>query len=279
MPTLPPPDPRSGIATSHELRTIAEGFGAEAERYDRARPRYPAALAAAVLAELPGTRLLDVGIGTGISALPFREAGAEVLGVDPDERMAELARARGFDVEISTIEDWDPRGRRFDGVVAGQAWHWVDPVAGAVRAREALAPDGRLAVFWNAADPPPELAAAFAEVFRGVDTGLPFTPWQGSQRDGAAAFLDKAAAGVREAGGFGEPHRLRFDREETTDRDAFLDVLPTAGGHDRIAPEKLARLLDGLGAAIDAVGGSFTMRCATVALVCPVSRRPSSARR
>jgi SAM-dependent methyltransferase len=269
MPTLPADD-------SSRLRAIAEGFGADAARYDRTRPHYPAALAEAVLDGLPGRRLLDVGIGTGISALPFREAGAEVLGLDPDARMAEVARARGFDVEIGTLEEWDARGRRFDGVIAGQTWHWVDPVAGAAKAAAILEPGGRLAVFWNAGDPPPELAAAFGEVFRRVDTGLPFTPWAASQRDGYAAMLDRAEAGIREAGGFAVPQRFRFDRAETLTRDAYLDQVPTSGGLNRIAPEKLAALLDGLGTAIDRAGGSFEMRYATVALV---ARRATSARR
>src|SRR3954451_11723811 len=116
MPTLPPPAARPARTTdSHRMRKLAEGFGADADRYDRARPRYPAALAEAVLSELPGNLILDVGIGTGISSLPFRDAGATMLGLDPDARMAEVARTRGFDVEVATFEDWNPQGRRFDG--------------------------------------------------------------------------------------------------------------------------------------------------------------------
>lgn len=272
MPTLPPPEPEHAHAlASHRMRNLAQGFGADADRYDRARPRYPAALAEAVLAELPGKLILDVGIGTGISSQPFRDAGAITLGLDPDARMAEVARARGFDVEISTFEDWEPQGRRFDGVIAGQTWHWVDPIAGAAKAAAVLNPGGRLAVFWNAGDPPADLAAAFAEVYRGVETGLPFTPWTAPQRDGYAAFLDRAEAGLREAGGFEEPRRLRFDWDTTVSREAFLEQVPTSGGHDRIAPERLAELLAGLGDAIDAAGGTFTMRYATVVLVSPLA--------
>ena len=273
MPTIPFGSSEE-VGDTHRLRATAEGFGADAERYDRARPRYPAALVGHVLTEPRGSRVLDVGIGTGLSALPFRDAGAVVLGVDPDERMAQVARARGFDVEVATFEGWDPAGRRFDAVVAGQTWHWVDPVAGARTAASALAPGGRLTVFWNAGDPPDELAAAFAEVYRRVETGLPFTPWSAPQREGYAAFLDRAEAGVRQAGGFGKPERVRLDWESTVSRDDFLDQVPTAGGHARIPPERLAELLAGLGAAIDAAGGGFTMRYATLALVAPVTGHP-----
>ena len=134
---------------SEQSRQVAEGFGANAGRYDRARPSYPGAMVDRILATSPGRRVLDVGCGTGIVARLFQGAGAEVLGVDPDERMAAQARARGLEVEVARIEDWDPAGRHFDAVVAGQAWHWVDPAAGARRAAQALRPGGRLAVFWN----------------------------------------------------------------------------------------------------------------------------------
>ncbi|MCF7550473.1 class I SAM-dependent methyltransferase [Pseudonocardia sp. WMMC193] len=270
MPTVPSRGD-DHASDSHRFRKIAEGFGADAERYDRARPRYPAALAKAVLADLPGTAVLDVGVGTGISSLHFVDAGAVVLGVDPDERMAAVARARGLNVEIASFEQWEPRERRFDGVISGQTWHWVDPVAGARKAAAVLNPGGSITVFWNAGDPPESLAARFAEVYRTVDTGLPFTPSKGSQRDGYAAMLDRAAEGLAEAGGFAKPRRLRFDWETVVSRDVFLDQVQTSGGHNRIAPEKLAELLAGLGAAIDAVGGEFTMRYATVGLVCALA--------
>lgn len=262
----PPPEP---VGPPHRHRGIAESFGTDAERYDRARPAYPQALTAAVLADSPGSDVLDVGIGTGIAARPFREAGCRVLGVEPDPRMADVARARGFEVEVARFEEWDPAGRTFDAVIAGQSWHWVDPVAGAARAALALRPGGLLALFWNAADPDPDVAAAFAEVYRQADTGLPFTPYSSpaGTAAGYASFLEPAESGIRESGAFGETRRWRFDWEATLTRDAWLDTVPTAGGHSRIAPEKLERLLAGLGAAVDAAGGSFTMHYATVAVV------------
>src|ERR1019366_3608845 len=51
----------------HMDRKRANSFGAEAERYDRARPTYPQALVDELVARHP-TRVLDVGCGTGIAA-------------------------------------------------------------------------------------------------------------------------------------------------------------------------------------------------------------------
>src|ERR1700678_4236538 len=132
-------------AGSHRARAIAESFGADAERYDRTRPHYPGELVARIAAASPGRSVLDVGTGTGIAARQFQAAGCTVLGVDPDARMAAFARRTGVEVEVATFEAWDRGGRVFDAVVAGQAWHWVDPVAGAAQAARVLRPGGRLA--------------------------------------------------------------------------------------------------------------------------------------
>ena len=89
----------------------------------------------------------SMSAGTGIAARQFSVAGCRVLGVEPDERMADLARQSGLEVEVTTFENWDPAGHAFDMVIAAQAWHWVDPVAGAAKAAQALERGGRFAAF------------------------------------------------------------------------------------------------------------------------------------
>src|ERR1017187_8836313 len=138
----------------HQHRQVAESFGSDAERYDRARPSYPAALVERIVAASPGPDVVDVGCGTGIAARQFQAAGCQVLGVDPDARMADLTRQSGIEVEVAKFEAWNPAGRGFDAVIAGQAWHWVDPVAGAAKAAQVLRPGGRLAAVWNVFQPP-----------------------------------------------------------------------------------------------------------------------------
>jgi SAM-dependent methyltransferase len=180
--------------------------------------------------------------------------------------MADLARQSGLEVEVATFEAWDPAGRAFDAIIAAQAWHWIDPVAGAARAAQALRPGGLLAVFWNAAQLPPDLGEALAAVYRRVDTGLPFIPSGRPLLDAYLTMCGKAADGIRQAGTFGEPEQWRFDWDRRYTRDEWLELVPTFGGHSQIAPAKLAELLAGIGAAIDAAGGSFTTHYATVAV-------------
>ena len=244
---------------------MAESFGSDAERYDRARPGYPGALVERVAAS-SGPDVLDVGCGTGIAARQFRAAGCRVLGVDPDARMAGLARQSGIEVEVATFEAWASAGREFDAVIAAQAWHWVDPVAGAARAARVLRPGGRLAVFWNALQLPPGLGEAFAGVYRRVPTGLPFDPWARPALDAYQTMCSQAADGIRRSAAFGEPEQWRYDWDHPYTRDEWLDQVPTAGGHSHIPPARLQELLAGIGAAIDTAGGGFTAHYTTLAV-------------
>ncbi|MFF4506181.1 class I SAM-dependent DNA methyltransferase [Streptomyces sp. NPDC001401] len=269
MPTLSSAENRP-----HQRRDIAESFGVDAERYDRARPRYPDALVERIVAASPGPDLphvLDVGCGTGIAARQFRAAGCRVLGVEPDARMAELARRleTGVAVDVAKFEEWEPGKRRFDAVVSGTAWHWIDPVAGAAKAARVLGPGGLLSVFWNVARIPADLAEAVADVCERVVPDAPFDFRAAITRppvDTYRIILDKVCDGIRTAGGFAEPEHWRYDWEFTYTRDAWLDVMPTHGAFTRLPADSLAEVLEAAGNAIDARGGSITMPYATMAV-------------
>jgi SAM-dependent methyltransferase len=267
MPTIPPEPRQQPRLESHQHRQVAESFGGDAERYDRARPGYPQALIDRAVAASPGRDVLAVGCGTGIDARQFQAAGCTVLGIDPDERMAAFARQTGVEVEVGTFENWDAAGRTFDAVVAGQSWHWVDPVAGAVKAAQVLRPAGLIAAFWHAYRLPPDIAAAYGEAFHQVAPDSPFDLRQ--QRPATEvyqAMCAKAADAIRAARGFGEPEQWQFDWEQTYTRDALLDLLPTQGTLTRLPADKVAVVLDATGAAVDAAGGNVTMTYATVAV-------------
>ncbi|WP_427893061.1 class I SAM-dependent methyltransferase [Kribbella sp. GL6] len=259
MPTLPP--------QPHQRRDMAESFGTDPGLYDRARPTYPDALIDAIVAKSPGPEVLDVGCGTGIAARQLQAAGCRVLGVEVDERMAAYARTTGVEVEVSSFESWDPKGRTYDALVAGMTWHWIDPVAGAAKAAEALRPGGTFAVFWYVLQPPPELGAAFAAVHRDVLPGNPAASRAAAAPLGAYEhFLDRTAEGLGAA--FTDVERPVFPWSRAYTRDEWLDQLRTSGMAKPLADAgKLGTVLDRTGAAIDAYGGSFTLDSTAVALI------------
>lgn len=310
--TQQPADATSAAPEPHRARDMAESFGTDPARYDRTRPRYPDELIARIAggggrargtggagpaggggaaaggmavegagagaragaAGGAGAAVLDVGTGTGIVARQLRAAGCRVLGLDVDARMAAYARRDGHDVEVAAFEDWDPAGRRFDAVVAGQTWHWIDPVAGAAKAAEVLRPGGRLAAFWNVSQPAPDVAEALGAAFRDALPGAPLNPWSRTALDGYSAITEKTADGIRRTGAFGEPEEWRYGWEHTYTRDEWLDQLPTGGGMARIPPAQQTALLDATAAAVDALGGTFTMSYTALAVTAAV---PASA--
>ncbi|HEY3506018.1 MAG TPA: methyltransferase domain-containing protein [Actinocatenispora sp.] len=245
---------------------MAESFGVDAERYDRARPPYPDDLIAGIVTGSPGADVLDVGCGTGIASRQLRAAGCTVLGVEPDARMAEFARRDGLDVEVGTFEEWEPAGRDFDALVAATAWHWVDPAAGPAKAARVLRPGGRFAAFWHAFQLPDAVTDAFATAYQRAVPDSPIA-FRSAGRQGLDLYqpmLDKTAGELRATGAFDDAEQWRFEWTRTYGRDEWLEQLSTQGGLTPLRPEQARDILAAVGAAIDGLGGTFTMPYATV---------------
>jgi SAM-dependent methyltransferase len=243
-----------------EDRSRAQSFGAAAERYDRARPSYPPALLDALLAG-GAHSVLDVGCGTGIAAALLADRGCAVLGVEVDARMAELARAKGLEVEVARFEDWQTRGRRFDLLTSAQAWHWIDPVAGAARAAQALRPGGWIAVFWNLGDPPQQLRELLSPIYARLAPGLEEYSVLFGNRDARA---QSAMAGIVNCGAFADPQGAVFAWSKRYDTAAWLEHITTHSDHQALAQPQRERLLAAVGEAIGSIGGSFRMPYHTV---------------
>ena len=85
----------------------------------------------ALLPDLPGKSLLDLGCGFGWHCRYAREQGARsVVGVDLSEKMLARARAETKDSAVeyrrSAIEDADFHAGRFDVVISSLALHYVE---------------------------------------------------------------------------------------------------------------------------------------------------------
>ncbi|MBV0894455.1 class I SAM-dependent methyltransferase [Microbacterium sp. NC79] len=138
------------------LEEMSTSFGVASAAYDAGRPEYPAASVEFLLAPLDGVpTVADVGAGTGKllrSILRVREA--EAVAVDPDAAMLLKLdeRTPGVDTRVGTAEHLPLDDASVDAVVLGQAWHWVDPVAGSREIGRVLRPGGVLGLIWNVRD-------------------------------------------------------------------------------------------------------------------------------
>ncbi len=236
---------------SHTNRTRAESFGVGAVAYDRIRPSYPRQLIDDLLADNPETAL-DVGCGTGKAARLLAERGVAVLGVEIDERMADVARLHGITVDIGSFEQWDAAGRRFDLIVSAQAWHWVDPVAGTAKAQALLRRGGLLAPFWN-------FSALDRDLQRRIDAAYSRVAPQVTDRSvvrrGGPATIPPQIAALQAAGAFTSVEHRRYPWEKRYSRDEWLDLIQTHSDHSTLPAAQLAALVEAVGDAIDAAGG------------------------
>jgi SAM-dependent methyltransferase len=242
-----------------EDRARALSFGGVAALYDSARPSYPPALIDGLM-ELSPRRVLDVGCGTGKAARLLVERGCDVIGVEPDPSMAAVARSHGITVEEATFENWEAAGRVFDLIVSGQAWHWVDPERGVAKAGSLLRPGGHLGVFWNRGRLNEDAAKVFDDVYTRLAPGLaktnivlnpPVEP-----RDRMAEFEN--------GGGFTEVAARSFPWDAVYDREGWLGFVATHSDHLRLPDLQRRALLDALGDAVDALGGTITYHYSTV---------------
>ncbi len=125
-----------------------------AEAYDRERPGYPVELidAACSIAGLePGSRVLEVGCGTGKLTESLVERGLVVDAVDPGSSMIAFARKRvrdsaAVDFHLGRFEEVAVPEEVFEAVFSAAAFHWIVPDVGWAKAARCLRPGGAMAL-------------------------------------------------------------------------------------------------------------------------------------
>ena len=250
---VPPFEPRV-----HGERDRAESFGRLAHLYDRYRPSYPGELVDDLMS-LGASDVLDVGCGTGKAGRLLVDRGLPVLGVEIDAQMAALAMASGLEVEVASFEAWEPAGRRFDLLICGQAWHWVDPGAGVPKAATVLRPGGTIALFWNTHKLVGEVREEIEGVYRyrapdllrptvSADDELPY-----------AGDLDRSRL-------FEKPFTRTYTWEQAYSTEEWVQLAQTQSAHLQLADRTRAALIADLTDVIDAHGGGLVARYTTYAV-------------
>jgi len=177
-------------------------WGADAEGWagqeDRQRPVYEEVLARAGLAA--GTRLLDVGCGSGGALAVAAALGARVAGLDASASLVELARRRvpEADVRVGDIHALPFGDASFDVVTGFNSFQFADEVGVAMgEAARVVKPGGRVAVQVWGRPQRCELLAAIGALAPFLPGPPPAPPGGGNWSDPGVLESVVAAAGLR----------------------------------------------------------------------------------
>ncbi len=140
----------------HEV--AEQGFGREAEEYERVRPSYPADAVAWLVDNLglgPGRTVLDLAAGTGKLTRLLVPFGASVLAAEPVDGMRRgfVAAVPGVPIVAAVAETLPMAGESLDAVTVAQAFHWFDADRAFGEFARVLRSRGRVGLIWNARDP------------------------------------------------------------------------------------------------------------------------------
>ena len=232
-------------------------FGGVAAAYAEHRPDYAVDAVRWALEPAPGSRVLDLGAGTGKLTATLVALGADVTAVEPDPAMrAELqrllpeVRAMAGSAEAIPLPD-----ASVDAVLAGQALHWFDmAVAGPEMAR-VLVPGGILAGLWNVNDDRVDWVAEVERISEG-SASLTFSGWNAHSADIRLAAMDLP-------GLFSPPERAEFPHELRRTAESLLATIATHSKllvmDDEARTALLGRIAGYLARAPETAAGEFTL--------------------
>jgi SAM-dependent methyltransferase len=237
-------------------RDLGRVFNEVPELYDRVRPGYPDELFADLITitQMDGrSSVLEVGCGTGQATRSLAAFGCSVTAIEPGADMAALARQHlatygNVNIETSTFEDWDDRGRRFDVLVAASAWHWVDPSIGWQKAHHLLSSGGWMALLGHVVvrrRAEPEVYAETADLHERFSPGN--RDWGHPPLEDDVRSTDEGWGLVDGPGGLFGPTIVRwYPTVQWFNGEGFADLLRTQSPYRRLDQDVRERLLNAI---------------------------------
>jgi SAM-dependent methyltransferase len=248
------------------LTTLRETFDEAPGLYDRVRPGYPEELFDDLerLAGLrPGSRVLELGCGTGQATVSLARRGYEVVAVELGGGLADIARRKlapfpAVSVVHCGFEAWPLPAQPFDAVFAATSFHWIDPAVRVAKSADALRPGGALAVVSTH-----HVAGGDEQFF--VDVQRCYERWDPDTSPGsrllAAADIRSDREELEASGRFGRTTFRRYERELTYSSQQYRDLLLTYSGHRAMEPNAQQELLSCIVRVIDErYGGKVAKR-------------------
>ena len=258
------------------MKADGSEFDAVAADYNRHRGTYPDALVDAACGRgglTAGSRVLEIGCGTGQLTEALARRGLVVEAVETGAQLVEHARRRlGGDTvrfHLARFEDVALPEGAYDAVFSATAFHWIDPSVGWAKAARLLKPAGMLALLQTGVGSPltplfHDMVAAWREV-RGAESHWtqlePFELWDGVRRaqgnvSEAWSLISRhslARAGAADL--FDAVQILGVPTPSEYTADAYVARTRTTSTYQRLDAKRRSRLEDRIRQAIERAGG------------------------
>ncbi|MBT9332626.1 class I SAM-dependent methyltransferase [Paracidobacterium acidisoli] len=232
-------------------------FDEIAELYDEGRREPPGWLYDTLFSssglDPAGTRILEIGCGTGKSTLPLARRGCDVVALEMGGNLAGLARKHlaafpKVRIAHARFEDW-AAAEAFDLVLAITAWHWIDPAVRYQRAAAALKADAVLAFSMSEHVFPPGYDPFFEQIQDGYEAiGAGRLPWPPTPPES----IPDARAEIEQTGLFHDVRVIRRLWTEEFTADEHVALMRTASDHRLMEPAKREWLFDEMRRLIEA---------------------------
>jgi SAM-dependent methyltransferase len=214
-------------------KELATSFGNVADSYDRFRPG-PAPAAVEWLLPAGCAVAVDLAAGTGLFTRAIEGRAAEVVAIEPDERMRDVLAARSPGVRVldGRAEQIPLPDASADAVFVSAAWHWFNPKRAVPEIARVLRDGGRLGVLQTTRDLEQDWVAELEKHLVSRESG---TTLNLREQHGRRRFTVMLPPG----GPFGPVERASFGSARTLTVDDTLQWLGTRS--DFIAAEAAHR--------------------------------------
>jgi SAM-dependent methyltransferase len=159
----------------------------------------------------------DLAAGTGLFARAVEERVAEVIAVEPDERMRDVLteRSPGMRVLAGRAEEIPLPDASVDAVFVSTAWHWFDPERAVPEIARVLRDGGRLGVLWTSRDREEDWVAELDVIRAPQEPRTPGEVRERLARHHSVTLPDGAQFGPAQTASFGATREITI--EDTLD--------------------------------------------------------------
>ncbi|PSB22452.1 SAM-dependent methyltransferase [filamentous cyanobacterium CCP1] len=247
-----------------DLEQRKRWYSPAAEAYHQVRPRYPEELIQQVveIAQLSAnSTLLEIGCGPAIATHSFASLGCSMTCLEPNPDFYQLAQQNcapypHVEIQNLSFEEWEPKTRKYDAVLAASSFHWIPPDIGYPKAANALHPDGYLILLWNKElQPRYEVYQQLSEIYQAIAPALGCYEDRAMQEE----ILQELGQMSIDSGKFKNLISGQIASEVTYSVDEYLMLLTTYSPYLKLELQQRQQLFEQLRHAIEKNGSTIQL--------------------